>query len=66
METVTETEYPIDAESGRKICTSAKPAPENLKGRWMHPEALDDGDTPYFDYYKCPACGLRFSVEVAE
>jgi hypothetical protein len=62
---------PIDAESGRFICTREQPMRPvhygNSPARWMHPDAKDLGfDDPYRDHYLCPHCGLRFSVEVPE
>lgn len=61
-------DWPRDKESGRLICSSEKPLPKELQSghRAMHPEAVDDGDSAHYDYYRCPACGIRFSVEVPE
>lgn len=61
-------EWPKTAD-GRLICTSAKPLPLEFQSgyRAMHPEAKDDGrNDPYYNHYICPACGMRFSTEVAE
>jgi hypothetical protein len=57
---------------GYNICCEARPYSRELPGRWKHPKAEDDGTDEDFQYgleydrYKCPICGLSFSVEVPQ
>ena len=53
----------------RKICTKEKPynkySEEDVKFHWEHPDAKSlNVNDPYFDYYECPNCKLKFSIEV--
>ena len=49
------------------ICTKDKPMPMNAPGKWIHPDAISINlEDPYYDHYKCPNCGLYFSIEVSE
>lgn len=58
---------PIDEETGRFACSKDWPMPEVHAGQWIHRDAVDDGrNDPYYDHYRCPHCGERFSCEVAE
>lgn len=52
--------------TGRYVCTSERPMPVNAGGFWLHPEAITVGESPDcdVDYYRCPACGHRWSQEV--
>lgn len=57
--------------SDRHVCTKDDPwTPENGK-RATHPDAVEDGQSdgyPGGDMvdYKCPHCGLEFSVELPQ
>ena len=51
----------------RYVCTADAPWTPNLSKRVVHPDAVStDSDDPYWDHYRCPNCGLKFSVEVPE
>jgi hypothetical protein len=53
--------------SERSVCTSAAPMPTGDTGRWQHPDAVSTpSGSDYFDWYKCPHCGLEFAVELPE
>lgn len=51
----------------RFICTKENPWTED-KGRAQHPDAVSAGECSdsCCDYYRCPHCGLRFTVEVPQ
>ncbi len=53
--------------SERYVCTKVAPWTPN-QGPAVHPDAVDDGECSdsCCDFYKCPNCGLRFRVEVAQ
>jgi hypothetical protein len=52
----------------RHVCTKADPWTPQKSERAHHPDAVDDGECSdgCCDFYKCPHCGLRFKVEVAQ
>lgn len=52
----------------RYVCTKAAPWDKAKGVRATHPDAEDVGECSdgCCDYYKCPNCGLRFTVEVAQ
>jgi hypothetical protein len=56
---------PMETGSGRQICTSDKPIPENAGGLWAHPEAVHIGTCSEgcCDDYRCPACGTEWRQE---
>ena len=58
--------------SERFICTKENPWSHEKGLRATHPDAVEDGDQrdgwPSGDMqdYKCPNCGLRFTVELPQ
>lgn len=50
------------------ICTKESPWDASKGTRVQHPDAVDVGECldGCCDYYKCPNCGRRFTVEVAQ
>lgn len=69
-------EHQIDSESGRYLCNTKQPMPENRPStglKWIHPDAIEiaedygkgggvaDGD---FVKYKCPHCLHEWWIEL--
>lgn len=52
----------------RLICKPQNIYDPKRGGRWQHPDAKDDDECSdgCCDFNKCPWCGLRFRVDVAQ
>ena len=56
------------AELERFVCTKENPWSKDKSQFAHHPDAIDVGECldGCCDYYRCPHCGERFRVEVAQ
>lgn len=56
--------------SDRIKCTKDNPS-DGTPYKWFHPDAVPVDSVDYFcgesyDTYKCPHCGIEFTVEVSQ
>lgn len=64
---------PAQLPDGYKACTKDAPMPKGDKGRWVHVDAVNDGDDygglsggGDYEHYTCPNCGKAFYVELPD